>query len=50
MSRQQKQLMSAWDKMYPVDSWECHRDKKITELQKSNNMVVQSRCETKGLW
>jgi len=50
MSRQQVQLMRAWDKMYPVDSWECHRAKKITELQKSNNEVVQSRCEAKGLW
>ena len=28
MSKQQRQLMNAWDKMYPVDSWECERAKK----------------------
>ena len=50
MSRQQRQLMNAWDKMYPVDGWECLLAKRITELQRSDNMVVQSRCEAKGLW
>ena len=50
MSRQQKQLMNAWDKMYPVGSWECQRAKKITELQKSKNIVVRSRCEARELW
>ena len=29
MSRQQRQLMDAWDKMYPVDQWECTRAKRI---------------------
>lgn len=28
MSKQQRQLMNAWDKQYPVDSWECQRTKK----------------------
>lgn len=50
ISNQQRQLMNAWDKMYPVDSWECLRAKRITELQKNSNMVVQSRCEAKELW
>jgi deoxyribonuclease-1 len=50
MSRQQRQLMNAWDKMYPVDSWECQRAQRISRLQNSNNMVVQSRCEAKYLW
>ena len=50
MSRQQRQLMGVWDKMHPVDSWECQRAKRITELQNSDNMVVQSRCEAKDLW
>ena len=50
MSRQQRQLMNAWDKMYPVDSWECERAKKITTLQNSKNVVVQNRCEVKSLW
>lgn len=50
MSKQQRQLMNAWDKQYPVDSWECQRTKKITALQKGSNAIVQSRCVAKGFW
>ena len=50
MSRQQRQLMNAWDKMYPVDAWECERTKKITALQKGKNEVVQERCIANDLW
>lgn len=50
MSKQQKQLMNAWDKLYPVDKWECRRARKITEIQESKNTIVQSRCEIKKLW
>tara|TARA_R110001583_G_scaffold94384_8_gene237902 strand:- start:5779 stop:6519 length:741 start_codon:yes stop_codon:yes gene_type:complete len=50
MSRQQKQLMTAWDKMQPVDKWECTRAKKIRTLQQNENIVVKSRCEISGLW
>lgn len=44
MSKAQRQLISAWDKMYPVTDWECSRAKKIFELQKNKNEVVTSRC------
>jgi len=50
ISKSQRQLMNAWDKMYPVDSWECTRAKKISSLQKSENIVVKSRCQNLGLW
>ncbi len=50
MSKSQRQLMNAWDKIYPVDAWECARAKKITRLQKSDNHVVESRCEVVGIW
>jgi deoxyribonuclease-1 len=50
MSKQQKQLMVAWDKMYPVDKWECTRAKKITRLQKNDNDVVKSRCKARNFW
>ena len=46
MSKSQRQLMNAWDKMYPVDAWECARANKISSLQKSENNVVKSRCNT----
>lgn len=50
MSKAQRQLMNAWDKMYPVDARECARTKKIASLQKSQNDVVKSRCEVDGIW
>ncbi|ABM04301.1 Deoxyribonuclease I [Psychromonas ingrahamii 37] len=50
MSKSQKQLMNAWDKMYPVNEWECKRAKKITSLQGGDNNVVKLRCTDKGLW
>ncbi|MFT4871704.1 MAG: deoxyribonuclease-1, partial [Colwellia sp.] len=50
MSKSQNKLMNAWDRMYPVDAWECARTKKITRLQKSKNDVVMSRCKTGSIW
>jgi len=50
MSKSQRQLMTSWDKMYPVDVRECARTKKITALQKSINKIVESRCQSVGLW
>ena len=29
LSRQQRQLMEAWNRQYPVDQWECERDRRI---------------------
>lgn len=50
ISKQQKQLMTAWDKTYPVSAWECKRVQRIEDVQKNKNMITQSRCETAGLW
>jgi len=44
MSKAQQQLMSAWDKMYPVDKWECQRAERIAKLQGNTNEIVASRC------
>lgn len=44
MSRQQKQLMNAWDKQYPTSKWECLRAKRITVLQGSENEILNERC------
>lgn len=44
MSKSQRQLMSAWDKQYPVTKSECQRAKKIEELQKNINPIMQRRC------
>lgn len=50
MSRQQEQLMNAWDKMYPVTAWECTRAKKVVDIQKGENPVVKKRCKGVNLW
>ena len=50
MSKSQRQLMSAWDKMYPIDDWECTRSKKISSVQKSENKIVKTRCLSAGIW
>jgi deoxyribonuclease-1 len=50
MSKSQRQLMSAWDKMYPVNAWECARAKKITSIQQSENNTVKIRCKSAGIW
>jgi len=50
MRKSQRQLMNSWDKMYPVNAWECARAKKIASLQKSDNNVVKSRCDASGFW
>lgn len=44
MSKSQKQLMNAWDKMYPVSEWECERSARIQKLQENENKIVKSRC------
>lgn len=48
MSKQQRQLMSAWDKQDPVSKWECVRSKRIEKLQGNANTIVNSRCDTAG--
>lgn len=50
MSRQQEQLMGAWDKMYPVDQWECTRAKRIEALQGNENRFVKEPCEAVKMW
>ncbi|WP_432721842.1 endonuclease [Jeongeupia wiesaeckerbachi] len=40
MSRQDKQLMCAWAKTYPVDSWETARDRRIAAIQGNGNRFV----------
>lgn len=49
MSRQQQQLLMAWDKQYPVTSWEQERDKRISRIMgHSNPFVTGQRHWTAG--
>ena len=49
MSPSTRQLMNAWNNMYPVDSWECERAKKIEKLQGNENTFVKSKCVDLGI-
>ena len=49
MSDQQRQLMNAWDKMYPVDEWECKRARRIARIQGNPNPVTERACAEAGL-
>ena len=45
MSKSQKQLMNAWDRMYPVSAWECERAKRIESIQRSANIIINKSCK-----
>jgi deoxyribonuclease-1 len=43
MSKQQRKLMQAWDKMYPVSKWEFKRASRIKAIQGDENRFVARR-------
>lgn len=45
LSRQDRQLFMAWDKMYPVTKEECIRDERIAKLQGNHNRFVLEHCK-----
>lgn len=45
LSKSQKQLMKAWDKTHPVNSWECERDSRIANKQGWHNPFVTKQCK-----
>ncbi|WP_157040202.1 endonuclease [Polaromonas naphthalenivorans] len=49
MSRQDRQLMCAWAKLYPVDTWEQTRDKKIIRWQGEGNPLVSDPQQLSSL-
>jgi len=49
MSRQQQQLLMAWDKQYPVSPWEKERDRRIAAIMgHSNPFVTRERQWSQG--
>jgi deoxyribonuclease-1 len=44
MSKQQRQLMNAWHKQFPVTPWECLRAERIALLQGNLNGVLAESC------
>lgn len=49
VSKQDKQLMCAWAKAYPVDRWERRRDTQIVRLQGKGNTLVSSPASLKRI-
>jgi len=49
ISKSQKQLMNAWNKMYPVSNWECKRAKRIESIQGNKNEVIASLCSKSAM-
>lgn len=47
LSKQQTQLMQAWNKTYPVSEWECIRDERIAKVQGNHNSYVKEACQTR---
>ena len=45
LSKQDRQLFEAWDKMYPVTEKECERDRRIFKVQGDHNPFVYEKCK-----
>lgn len=50
MGKPNKQLMEAWNKLYPVTEDECFRTKIIESLQGNENRIVKGQCIEAELW
>ena len=44
LSRSQRQLFEAWDRMFPPDDWECERAQRIWKVQGNPNTITERRC------
>ncbi|USD65624.1 endonuclease [Vibrio sp. SCSIO 43136] len=44
LSKSEHNLMTAWDKQYPVDDWECERERRIFTIQGIRNPFVYKQC------
>ncbi|WP_330961954.1 endonuclease [Photobacterium sp. 53610] len=49
LAKNQRLLMQAWHKTYPVSAWECERDRRIAGIQKQHNRFVLEACQQAGL-
>jgi deoxyribonuclease-1 len=44
ISDKNRKLFEAWDKLHPVDPWECRRAALIKKIQKNENSILKTRC------
>ncbi|WP_392562113.1 endonuclease [Orbus sturtevantii] len=45
LSRQNEQLMNAWNKMYEPSEWECKRNLLIAKIQGNDNTFITEQCK-----
>ena len=44
ISKKNRKLFNAWNKIDPVDEWECERAKRIENIQGNRNEIVRLNC------
>jgi deoxyribonuclease-1 len=44
ISRKNRKLFEAWNRLHPVTDWECARAKKIEAVQGNPNPVMKAAC------
>ena len=49
ISRKNRELFAAWDRLDPVDDWECQRAALIAELQGNVNPVLAGACAERNV-
>ncbi len=49
ISDKNEKLFVAWNKMDPVDQWECKRNRLIEKIQGNENTIVKQACDAAGL-
>ena len=45
LSDKERKLFEAWNKMYPVTTWESERNRQISEIQGWGNPYIEARAE-----
>lgn len=45
ISDKNRKLFEAWDKLHPVDAWECERAAMIFKVQRNENPILAERCK-----
>ncbi len=46
ISEKNRKLFETWDKLHPVDLWECQRAKRIKKIQGNENQILKERCSS----
>lgn len=46
ISPQQTKLLNAWSKLDPVDEWECEKNKRVGQIQTTQNAHITQACNS----